>query len=202
MKSALLRILFLFFSISALGQTTEEADTNSFSSFKNEIRSYGIVYSPPEGYKQFYKNETAIIGKLILTSSKHQLESKSDSLILYFTFGEIDTTRAFAQRLKFLGLTLDVNKNYLKTSSDTLKHPINHFPTAYARKTFNADAAGTYNLPLRSKYRGKYRNCDVLFIHKENRVDVRVYFFHNLEVSAKSLTKRIGEISRRIRFTK
>jgi len=156
---------------------------------------------PPKGFKQVYKAETALIGKLRLSSSKHQLESFSDSLVVYFTLDGIDTSLSRKKRLKILGLEfLDPNKNYLKTSSDTLKNPINHYSRELALKTFNADAAGTYDIPLTGAYRGKYQKCKVLFVHKENRADLCLHFFYNSDVSDKKLAKHINTLSKQIRF--
>lgn len=85
MKTLLLRIVLLFFWLPVAGQVNDDADTPIKVSFGKNLTEYRLAYMPPKGFKEVYKQETALVGKLRLSSSKHQLESFSDSLVSYDT---------------------------------------------------------------------------------------------------------------------
>lgn len=199
MKTLILRIFFLFCWLPVIGQEIHD-EAQARGNIDRFSRLVKFVYTPPKGYNQIYMDENARVGKLIFSGSDHRLESLSDSLVVYFILNYVDTTLAVKKATKLLGIDIDPNRFYLKTSSDTLQNPINHYSQKKALKIFNADAAGTYDIPLTGAYRGKYGKCKVLFVHKENRADVYLHFFYNPSVSDKKLTRHINTLSKHIKF--
>ena len=67
------------------------------------------------------------------------------------------------------------------------------------RKKYNADVSGSYELPLEGRYNNQYEKCRVAFIHKENRVDIVLYFFYT-QASADSVDKHMKKVLNKIKF--
>lgn len=155
---------------------------------------------PPKGYELLYDSHNARLGTIILTGSRHQLKAPKDSVFIYFANLDIDTSTARTEKLKKFGLYHDPNQNYLKVASrDTGNNPIAYDSRSSSLNKYGADRSGTYDMTLPEPYKDQYRLCKTLFIHKENRADVWLYFFYN-PGSAKKLHKHIAKMSKRIKF--
>jgi len=183
---------------SAFGQT-EDNKIPDKEMFTRILQRSKIQYDPPKEYEQLYIGQNAQIEMILLTASWHQLKASKDSLFVYFTALEIDTTKASAEKLKKFGLYSDPNKNYLKTNSDTLSYPVKYDPRDFTLKKYSADRSGTFDLSLPKRYKNEYTFCKVLFIHKDDRADIKLFFFYN-SIDPDKLEKHIKRIADHIKF--
>ena len=200
MKTIQLLILlnfFIFFKVA--GQDSTNIELENMAKFNLSLTTVKIAYVPPKQYKKSYLSYNAIIGPMLLSGTRHQLEDIKDSIFVYFTVDGIDTSEKYISKMKRFGIPWDMNKNYLKTHSDTLKHPIVRNPSTFTKNKYNADASGYFELPLQQIYANKYQRCRVAFIHKENRADIILYFFYNPGNSA-IVQKHMNRVLSNIKF--
>ena len=190
-------ILSTFHTSAQYGEDDDGAIT--LKNFKADLSRLKIQYLPPRGYKSLYKSYSASTGTFLLSASRHQLQAQKDSVFIYFAIIDIDTSQALSNRLKKFGFNVDVNRNYIQGVADTLMYPIFQDPMQLSISKYNADRSGTYDVQLKLPYKRQYSNCKVMYIHKENRADILIYYFFNSE-SASKLSKHIKRISQRIRF--
>lgn len=114
---------------------------------------------------------------------------------------DIDTTQATYLKLKKWGLYADVNKNYLKLPTDTIKFPVKHHTKQYTKRIYHADHSGEIELAAPKKYplKGVYNQCKAVFVHKENQADFAIYYFYN-ESSAKQADRHMKRTRKILRF--
>jgi hypothetical protein len=168
--------------------------------FYAELHRLNLNYNPPPGYRLSYVPHNAQMGRILLTESRHQLASLKDNVFVYFTEFPITPRKKIDKGHEKFGLhDNDENRNYLAIYSDTLVHPIMYHSRKFSRRKFGAERSGTYDLPLPRPYRGGYWFCKTLFIHKQDRADIVLYFFYN-PGSANKVDKHITTLSKRIRF--
>jgi hypothetical protein len=147
-------------------------------SFWGNIRKFALDFTEPVGV-------TPIDSVLVIADGTvehfHGRISRalkvSDQLIFGITFnGPIDTTRNMSGFPGSDGLPYDHNKNYIP--SFNVKYDV--FPTSYTRQVYNADVAGTYDfLPSKNVHiLSPDEKCKVIFIHKDNVVDIEIMFFY------------------------
>ncbi|WP_285056632.1 hypothetical protein [Pedobacter ginsengisoli] len=199
------RVIIFFFLVfgffHANAQFVEDDDGPiTKKKFLAQLDRIKVAYMPPKGYELIYDSHNARLGSIILTGSRHQLKALKDSVLIYFALFQIDTTKALSERLKKFGMFNDLNQNYLKVAGrDTVNNPIVYDSRDVSRNKYGADRSGTYDLTLPGPYKDQYWLCKTLFIHKESRADIWLYFFYN-PGSARKLNKHIVRISKTIKF--
>jgi|GEM_PF-5455109 len=200
-KITCILFLFLFVCLSVSAQSFLDENPDVKQIFHKALKEEGIEYRLPNGYNETFKDINARMGGIFLSASMCQLQTHEDSILLYIAIQHIDTTKATYNKLKSWGLERDVNKNYLNLNTDTVKHPIIHFSARYSRRKFNADDSGMFELeyPLKYAYRGIYTKCKGIFIHKNDRCDIKLYYFYT-DKSAVNLKKNIRRSYNVLRF--
>ena len=192
----LLNFLILF---KVAGQDSTNSESANMAKFNLNLTMAQIAYVTPKQYTKSYLSYNAIIGPMLLSGTRHQLEDTKDSIFVYFTIDEIDTSQKYISKMKRFGIPWDMNKNYLKTHSDTLKYPIVRNSQTFTKRRYNADVSGYFELPLQQIYVDKYQKCRVAFIHKENRADIILYFFYNPDNRA-IVRKHMNRVLKNIKF--
>lgn len=159
---------------------------------------FNIQYSMPKGYLEsdssriIYNKSEHRIGNSI-----YRLISKRDSIVIFFIFnGPIDTSKRLTGFIGVDGKPFDPNKNYrpFKTEYTT-------FSDSYTTKIYNADVSGTYDLQVSEKNHilNSGEKCKVIFIHKDNKVDIELFYFYN-KSSEPQLNKHLKRTRKMLRF--
>lgn len=195
----LVSLLFVYVSCYAQEPSAEKIIEESKAFFLNKSKAGGLNYKKPEGYTEIFNwYQSAALGKSLLSSPDLQLIDVDSTTLIYVAILTLDTNNATIKNARKWGLLQNLNTSYLSrvgNSSDTVQTPVRHFTKEDARKKFNADAAGISDVTIwkRNEYKGRYDKCKALFLHKENKCDVFIYYFY--------MNKRQEPIEREIRKT-
>ncbi|MGY4385919.1 hypothetical protein ACVWYN_002967 [Pedobacter sp. UYP24] len=159
------------------------AMVNYNRSFKHKLREFDLDFRPPVGYKlsdSIYNIYYDGRGGALHAHSELALKS-ADGILIFITFNQIDTFNR--EKLRGFpgpgGLPFDINRNWIPAFD--AKYEL--FPTTYSNKTFNADSCGIYDFVPNKRVNilSKDEKYKVLFIHKENELDIEIMYFYTPE---------------------
>ncbi|MES2827093.1 MAG: hypothetical protein V4687_03025 [Bacteroidota bacterium] len=160
------------------------------------VNKYGLIYRQPKNF-EYRENSIAIIdGKLQaqLAGSLANLISKDKDIVVCIVFYDIDTTRG-NMFLKRDGTYWSSNKNYLPRSEI-----LEIFDQKDTKNINNADVSGTYDLePWKVHLLSENEKCKVIFIHKEDRLDIELYCYYK-PMKDKKLEKYIKSVRNLFKF--
>jgi hypothetical protein len=167
--------------------------------FNARLATFDISYNKPEGYIESDSILELINGAIPnrFGSSYYSLTSKKDSIVICFQFnGPIDTSSILSGFPGNDGRPFDPNKNYIPYKT---RYEI--FPAVYTTRVYNADVSGMYDfVPFKNESAiGGYNKCKVIFIHKNNRVDLHLFYYYN-KGSEEKVKRHIKETKGMLRF--
>jgi len=183
--------VLLFAGIQVFGQKNEK--------FNARLTAFDISYTKPEGYVESDSILELINGAIPnrFGSSYYNLTSKKDSIVICFQFnGPIDTSNILSGFPGNDGGSFDPNKNYIPYKT---RYEI--FPAVYSARIYNADVSGMYDfVPFKNESAiGRYDKCKVIFIHKNNKVDVHLFYYYN-KGNEKKVKRHIKATKGMLRF--
>ncbi|WP_449435666.1 hypothetical protein [Pedobacter steynii] len=176
---------------------------NTLFGQKNEklnkyLEMFNIQYSMPNGYLEsdsslvIYNKSGYRVGR-----SVYKLIAQKDSIVILFRFnGPIDTSKNLTGFIGVDGKQFDPNKNYRPSKTEYTT-----FSNSYTTKIYNADVSGTYDLQVSEKNHilNSGEKCKVIFIHKDNKVDIELFYFYN-KSSEPQLNKHLKRTRKMLRF--
>lgn len=135
-------------------------------------------------------------------NATYGLVNKSNDIVILMIFMDRNgVTPEKTAMLRRVGPDYDPERNYLvwiRLQSDT-SYRIIHYPPSYIRKTSRADDAGEYVLNCRGVYKKIYTHCKVVFMHKEKRGDVSLYYFYT-DAAKKKINRCIKKTAPMLRY--
>jgi hypothetical protein len=166
--------------------------------FKEILEVMGGDFNMPQRYTQYGSQETFDPGikNVLLGTFWYLIQSKRDDVIIGMTLLELNFSES---RISDLFPNYKKNKTYLsgvKSQADTLKEKPLHFSKAYIAKTSNADDAGIFTMSPTNSFHDK-KKCKVVFLHKDDRGDIMLYYFYENE---KKLKRSLKKTEKMIRF--
>ncbi|MES2827082.1 MAG: hypothetical protein V4687_02965 [Bacteroidota bacterium] len=144
---------------------------------KRNLDRFHVSYVKPKGYKEIdsiFKITSFETGHLVGVSRYNLLSEDGKMMICVYFSGPIDTVGF--RTLKLLsGKIYDVNKNYIPHNLSYELHS-----SSYSKKVYNADVSGFYDFPPGRLVHilGPSEKCVTVFMHKENRLDIEVYYYY------------------------
>jgi len=169
------------------------------SEFDRMLDRYELQFRLPKGYEREDSRIEIIngISDHLRALAQTKLKSKDGNMLIAISVQPIDTTRDEAF-VKSNGDIWNRNRNYIP-----FNQKYNTFPLVFSRGIYNADVAGTWNLvPFRAiPILSKDENCRVIFLHKDNMVDVEIYHFYS-NITQEQLAKRLRRLQSMIYFKK
>lgn len=184
-----------------------KSDTSYRGEFLRVLKACRITYKIPKGYKPQYYRETLYQGRTMTLGTAgvdHQLISKKEDIAIAFDIFEIDTASEPAHFLKALGGGRSINTNYIKGVKYWAKRPNEprRYDKSYTIKNFNADDAGTYEVEMLPgcEYKCIFKKCRIVFIHKESRGDITLFYFYNEKKSDDKIDAYIRKTRKMIKF--
>lgn len=180
------------------GQTFSDEMVAYNRSFTGKLRHYNLEFKPPPGYVA--SNEQLVfcggISQHRQGTFLYSLFSEADKININIDFiGSIDTVKG----ITFMGrdgVKRGPNSNYIpyQTKYET-------FTEALTRTLYNADVSGSYDfIPCKAiPVLVPREKCKVIFIHRENQVDIAIYYYY-LPENEHLLAKHLAATRNMLRF--
>lgn len=168
------------------------------SDFQHNLTRYNVEFKMPKGYVMIDSSMQIIegISGHVTAGSRIILKSLDKHMIIAIAFqGPIDTTKNLSIKMT-KGQSYDPNKNYIPYNQRYIL-----FPSEVSRKKFNADVAGSWDMtpfatmPILSKN----EKCKVIFLHKDNLVDLEIYHYYQ-NLTSKELAYRLKKLDKMLQF--
>lgn len=190
-------VLKLFACLSLSLVVTSCCSAQSMSSLQSYLQQFNLKYQAPVGYDGVSIDSVIYGGRLghTLGRSYYMLKSKKDSVQIYVVFaGPIDTTLVGFKKQD--GTIYDPNRNYIPPDTSYVLHD-----KALTRSRYNADVSGYYNmLPSRKRhFVSANEKCKVVFIHKDNLVDIELYYYYT-PMQVETIHKHIKQTESMFKF--
>ncbi|MGY4386429.1 hypothetical protein ACVWYN_003484 [Pedobacter sp. UYP24] len=170
------------------------------SDFNRNLKIFNVEFKMPTGFVTIDSSVQIVdgISGHVTAVSRILLKSLDGHMAVAICFnGPIDTVKKLSI-VKSDGELYDPNKNYIPFNQKFVL-----FDKAFSRKTYNADVAGTWNLvPFRQiPVLSPDENCRVIFLHKENKVDIEIYHYYS-GISQQELANRLKRLEKMLKFKK
>ncbi len=166
------------------------------------VQRLGMRFRLPNGFHRDSVIDYVCGNGSLVSSISYALINKSNDIIILMIFMDRSAiTPEKTAMLRRINPDYDPEKNYLvwiRVQSDTSYKAI-HYPRAYIRKTSRADDAGEYVLNCPNPYKKVYNHCKVVFMHKEKRGDVLLYYFYT-DAAKKKIDRCIKKTARMMRY--
>lgn len=155
--------------------------------FNAESKRSGFEYNLPEGFKELDLIELQLPGnRILLNTFDREIENKEKNIVVCFTVTNFSSINdSIVREISPSYVKNDQYKSEVKSKIDSTHNKLTYFNKDYTQKTFNADVAGIYDFIPIYPYHNKYTLCKIVFIHKQDRADLEMFYFYNKESEAK-----------------